>query len=101
MTSTKVRPFNIEDIRIKTQGLKETWCFLSTVKCLARLEPSVKLGKVGIHEAGERWIVNSLTYHLEEAGLSLADKKMLLGRKLDIPSTGYKMTSKYNLTRMP
>lgn len=42
-----------------------------------------------------------LTHGLDEVGLSLIDEKVLLGRNLDIPSTGYRMTSKYNLTRMP
>lgn len=46
------------------------------------------MGKVRVHEAGERWIVNSLTHHLEEVGLSLVDKKVVLGRNPDIVSTG-------------
>lgn len=58
------------------------------MKCLTRLKPRVKLGKVRVHEAGERWIVNSLTHHLEEVGLSLVDKKVVLGRNPDIVSTG-------------
>lgn len=37
---------------------------------------------------GERWIVNSLTHHLEEVGLSLVDKKVVLGRNPDNLSTG-------------
>lgn len=38
----------MEDAGIQTQRLKETWCFLSIVKCLAWLKLKVRLGEVGV-----------------------------------------------------
>lgn len=45
---------------------------------------------MGEDEAGESQVVNSLTHRLEEVGLSLVDKKVLLGRNLAIPALGVK-----------
>lgn len=99
-TSTKVRSLDIEDIWIKTQGLKETWCFLRLWKAGTAEAP----GQVGAGGGTWGWEgvdCEHLTHRLDDVGLSLIDEKMLLGRNLDLPSTGYRMTSKYNLTRMP
>ena len=49
LTSAKERSFHMEDAWIKTQRLKETWCFLSIVKCLAWLKLKVRLRKVGVN----------------------------------------------------
>lgn len=49
LTSAKERSFHMEDAGIKTQRLKETWCLLSIVKCLAWLKLKVRLGKVGVN----------------------------------------------------
>lgn len=46
LTSATERLFRIE-VGIKTQGFKETWCFLRIVKCLAWLKLRVKLEKAG------------------------------------------------------
>lgn len=48
LTSAKERSFHMEDAGIQTQRLKETWCFLSIVKCLAWLKLKVRLGEVGV-----------------------------------------------------